>query len=135
MQEKIQKEESKAYIKLRAEEKYTYSDIGNHKCKHVASLSICLSSWNSTMLCCNVINLLFLEFNILWITCERRRRRTACNNKKEHKTIHNLCKISGFHGRDYEECRFLGYKNPVHTSQETHYISAAEPSQLMLCKI
>jgi hypothetical protein len=41
----------------------------------------------------------------------------------------------GFHGGDYEECRLLGNKNPVHTSQETHYISATEPLQLMLCKI
>jgi hypothetical protein len=46
-----------------------------------------------------------------------------------------LCKISGFHGGDYEECRLLGYKNPVSTSQETHYVSATESSQLMLCKI
>jgi hypothetical protein len=30
-----------------------------------------------------------------------------------------LCKISGFHCGDYEECRLLGYKNPVRTSQET----------------
>jgi hypothetical protein len=29
----------------------------------------------------------------------------------------------------------LGYRNPVHTSQETHYISATESSRLMLCKI
>jgi hypothetical protein len=36
---------------------------------------------------------------------------------------------------DYEECRLLGYKNPVRTSQETHYVSITEPSQLMLCKI
>jgi hypothetical protein len=40
-----------------------------------------------------------------------------------------------FHGGDYEECRLLGYKNPVRTSQETHYFSATESSQLMLCKI
>jgi hypothetical protein len=33
------------------------------------------------------------------------------------------------------ECRLLGYKNPVRTSQETHYVSATESSQLMLCKI
>jgi hypothetical protein len=46
-----------------------------------------------------------------------------------------LCKICGFHGGDYEECRLLGYENPVHTSQETHYVSATEPSRLMLCKI
>jgi hypothetical protein len=36
---------------------------------------------------------------------------------------------------DYEECRLLGYKIPVHTSQETHYVSTTESSQLMLCKI
>jgi hypothetical protein len=40
-----------------------------------------------------------------------------------------------FRGGDYEECRLLGYKNPVRTSQETHYVSATESSQLMLCKI
>jgi hypothetical protein len=39
-----------------------------------------------------------------------------------------------FHGRDYEECRLLGYRKSVHTSQETHYISATESSQLILCK-
>jgi hypothetical protein len=45
-----------------------------------------------------------------------------------------LCKISVFHGGDYEECRLLGYKHPVRTSQETHYVSTTESSQLMLCK-
>jgi hypothetical protein len=39
-----------------------------------------------------------------------------------------------FHGGDYEEFRFLGYKNPVRTSQETHYISTKH-GRLMLCKI
>jgi hypothetical protein len=46
-----------------------------------------------------------------------------------------LCKISGFHGSKYEECRLLGYKIGVRTSQETHYVSATESSQLMLCMI
>jgi hypothetical protein len=46
-----------------------------------------------------------------------------------------LCKIWGFHGGDYEECRLLRYRNQVRTSQETHYFSATEPSRLMLCKI
>jgi hypothetical protein len=46
-----------------------------------------------------------------------------------------LCKIWGFHGSDYEECRLLGYKKPVPTSQETYYVSVTKPSQLMLCKI
>jgi hypothetical protein len=45
------------------------------------------------------------------------------------------CKIRGPHGDDYEECRLLGYKNPVRTSQEIYYVSATEPSQLMLRKI
>jgi hypothetical protein len=31
--------------------------------------------------------------------------------------------------------RLLGYKNPIRTSQETHYVFATEPSQLMLWKI
>jgi hypothetical protein len=43
-----------------------------------------------------------------------------------------LCKILGFHGGRYEECRLLGYKNPVRISQETYYFSATEPSQLIL---
>jgi hypothetical protein len=46
-----------------------------------------------------------------------------------------LCKIWGFHSVDYEEFRLRWYKNPVHTSQETYYVSATEPSQLMPCKI
>jgi hypothetical protein len=40
-----------------------------------------------------------------------------------------LCKILGFHGSDYEERRLLGYKNPVRTSPETHYVSTTESSQ------
>jgi hypothetical protein len=46
-----------------------------------------------------------------------------------------LCKIWGVQCGDYEECRLLGYKNSVHTSQETHYVSATEPRPLMVCKI
>jgi hypothetical protein len=46
-----------------------------------------------------------------------------------------LYKTWGFNGSDYEECRLLRYKNPVCTSQETHYVSTTESSQLMLCKI
>jgi hypothetical protein len=41
----------------------------------------------------------------------------------------------GFHCDDYEELRLLGYKNPVRTSQETHYISVTKSRQLMLYKI
>jgi hypothetical protein len=46
-----------------------------------------------------------------------------------------IMKYLRFHGSDYEECLLLGYKTPVRTSQETHYVSATESSQLMLCKI
>jgi hypothetical protein len=45
------------------------------------------------------------------------------------------CYVRRLQGDDYEECRLLGYRNPIRTSQETHYVSATEPSQLMLCKI
>jgi hypothetical protein len=44
-------------------------------------------------------------------------------------------KILSFQGGDYEGCRFLGYKIPVRTSQETYYISATYPSRLILCRI
>jgi hypothetical protein len=46
-----------------------------------------------------------------------------------------LCKIWGFHGGNYKECHLLGYKKPVRTLQETNYISATDPSQLILRKI
>jgi hypothetical protein len=48
---------------------------------------------------------------------------------------YSICTIWGFHGGDYKKCRPLGYRNPVRTSLETHYVSATEPSRLMLCKI
>jgi hypothetical protein len=34
----------------------------------------------------------------------------------------------------HEECLLPGYKNPNLTSQETYYISATEPSRLMVYK-
>jgi hypothetical protein len=37
-------------------------------------------------------------------------------------------------GGDCEEC-LLGYKNPVHTSQGTHYFFGTEISRLIKCKI
>jgi hypothetical protein len=45
--------------------------------------------------------------------------------------LYKIC----FHGGDYEECRLLGYKSPIRTSQGTHYVSATESSRLMLCKV
>jgi hypothetical protein len=55
-------------------------------------------------------------------------------NKKNINTL-GWCKIWGFHGSDYEECRLLGYRSPVRTSQETHYVSVTGSSPLVLCKI
>jgi hypothetical protein len=43
--------------------------------------------------------------------------------------------IRSSQGGQYEECRFLRYRTPVRTSQETHYLSTTESSQIMLCKI
>jgi hypothetical protein len=38
-------------------------------------------------------------------------------------------KIWGSCGSDYEECRLMGYTNPVRTSKDTHYVSATDPSR------
>jgi hypothetical protein len=46
--------------------------------------------------------------------------------------VNDLCNIWSFYGSDYEECRPLGYKNPVCTAQETHCVSTTESSLLML---
>jgi hypothetical protein len=43
--------------------------------------------------------------------------------------------MCGFHGGEYVECCPLGYRNPIFTSQETHYFSVTEASLLFLCKI
>jgi hypothetical protein len=40
-----------------------------------------------------------------------------------------------FSGDDYEERHLLGYKNPVRTSQETHYDSSTVTIRLMLCNV
>jgi hypothetical protein len=45
------------------------------------------------------------------------------------------CKWWGFRGGDRDECRPLGYNNPVRTLQETYCFSVTEPSRLLLCKI
>jgi hypothetical protein len=44
-------------------------------------------------------------------------------------------KTRGFRGGGYEQHRLLGYKNPVRTSHEIHYVSATESSQLILREI
>jgi hypothetical protein len=73
----------------------------------------------------------------LWVETFGPERVTAATRcvLSEWKQDWYLCKISGFHGGDYDECRLLLYKIPVRTSQETYYVSATEPSRLRLCKI
>jgi hypothetical protein len=90
--------------------------------------------------------------NWAWIFCVEIRLKIRCNTNnaslrwdRTWKTAHvkitvldiisGLFKIWCFHGGDYAECRFLAYKNPVRISQETDYVSATQPSRLMLCKI
>jgi hypothetical protein len=56
-------------------------------------------------------------------------------------TSHNICTFWNYSrfevltGGDIRECRLLGYKDPVRTSEETHYVWATEYSRLKLCKI
>jgi hypothetical protein len=38
-----------------------------------------------------------------------------------------ICKIRDIHGSDYGEYCLLGYKSPVRTSQETHYVLLQQP--------
>jgi hypothetical protein len=49
--------------------------------------------------------------------------------------LRRICKIWSLHGGDYEESRLLGYKKRVHTPHQTYYVSATDPSRLILCKI
>jgi hypothetical protein len=58
----------------------------------------------------------------------------SCMNVGMDRSRSISCKIWGLHGGDYEECRLLEYINSVLTSQETHYVSATNCSQLMPCK-
>jgi hypothetical protein len=46
-----------------------------------------------------------------------------------------LRNIWDIHGGDYEEQCLLGFKIPVHTSQEIYYVSATEPTRLISRKI
>jgi hypothetical protein len=64
---------------------------------------------------------------------------TVLSDAERSRYCHCRCIVyrsnKSMYGGAYEECRLLGHKTPVRTSQETHYVSATEPSQLMLCKI
>jgi hypothetical protein len=48
--------------------------------------------------------------------------------------LYSYIRPEEFHGGDYEEFRFLEYRNPVRTTQETHILSDTEFSRLMLCE-
>jgi hypothetical protein len=79
-------------------------------------------------------NILFKSLQVMWIVGIQNIFFSFSTNKNRRDQL-MLCMIWDFHGSDYEECRLLGYTNPVRTSQETHYVSTTESSQLMLCKI
>jgi hypothetical protein len=66
-------------------------------------------------------------------TINRTLRESNLNVCPKRKTF-RLYKIWGVHGGDYEECRLLGYKIPIHISQGKHYVSATDSSRLMICK-
>jgi hypothetical protein len=111
-------------------------------CQHIQTNSgtqpcISIFSKNKNMSCCTSTS----PYNLMaWCLNKHKNKFTDIGfslktYKKKKEMCSLLCKISSFHGCGYEECRLLGYKNPVHTSQETHYVSATEPSWLMLCKI
>jgi hypothetical protein len=70
----------------------------------------------------------------------------SSNTRNKHHHHRPIANLTGFqksthysgikiHGGHYEKCHLLGYKTPVRTSQDTHYVSTTETSQLMLCKI
>jgi hypothetical protein len=66
--------------------------------------------------------------NIVQLDC------TLSHFKRGEFYRYNFLNIStgDFHGCGYEECRLLGYKNPVRTSHETGYLSATEFSRMLL---
>jgi hypothetical protein len=49
--------------------------------------------------------------------------------------LFNYLRFEIFTAGTMKNAVFWDIKNPVRTSQETYYVSATEPSQLMLCTI
>jgi hypothetical protein len=76
-----------------------------------------------------------MKWNAAIIYSVYKGRRERVDWKHYVDNIASLKKFWGFHSGDYEDCRLLGYKIPVRTSQETHYVSDTEPGRSMLCKI
>jgi hypothetical protein len=73
-------------------------------------------------------SLILLKHSLLWE--KQIIKKEFCSWLYEIRKKLKMYTIWGFYGSDYEECRLLGYKNPVRTSQETHYVSAKVPSQV-----
>jgi hypothetical protein len=113
---------------------YLYSSMQNAGQVTVAWIICALVKWHWEVLEGNqcVLDVNYLCHVTRFLTC--RRLKTRRGNWILW-TYLILCNMWSFHGGDYEECRLLGYKTPVRTSQETHYISATESSQLMLCNV
>jgi hypothetical protein len=105
----------------------------------------CAGCWFVTILqviCCSSLT---RESPFYGMFCFRNVMGVASCSLPFHCCVEELCHFTSCpvlyahrrdsHGGDYEECRLLGYKNPVRTSQETHHVSATDSTQLMLCMI
>jgi hypothetical protein len=73
--------------------------------------------------------------SICSMVIKREKRKTEWPHKPTLWKKDSMCEIWGFYGEDYEECRLLGDKISVRTSQQTHYVSGKVSSRLMLCTI
>jgi hypothetical protein len=106
------------------------SRIGLSVGSHIAILSLKITTkWTRAM-------------QSAWIPCRHSAvlgrytaKEAARLSERGERKLKPISKIWGFHGGDYEECRLLGYKNSVRTSQEIHRVSATELSRWTLCKI
>jgi hypothetical protein len=84
---------------------------------------------------CPVHTKILSSMGILGISCPSTIKLNLVSSGSTFSNHWQRCKIWGFHGGHYEECRLLGYKNPVHTWQETHYVSTTALRRLMPCNI
>jgi hypothetical protein len=75
-----------------------------------------------------------LVIHVLALSHQLARRLNKITGLCGIKLAHSMYDFT-FSRRWLEECRLLGYENPVRSQQETHNFSATETSQIMLCKI
>jgi hypothetical protein len=113
-----------------------------HSTHYSMCLKVTISVHISATLCQHDVTRMLCVMTASPCVTDEYRHREFCGSRPNYTRSHRMkqnsgrmSKIWGFHGDDYEECRLLGFKYPVRTSQETRYFSATESSQLMLCKI